>query len=158
MINSDDIERNGFPWAMSNEVPTLLPEHPLILNTDQDGDGLHWIMIMTHDTKGGRIGYIYDSLGPDNARVTSKGKRVDRDIVDALRENGAETIHIYPNESQVDTDTLCGWHALYAAGLIKEYLKKHPRAPATSFDKVIKSQYGSEASKKGIMTLQKAFK
>lgn len=117
MITSLDIERNGFRWFNIDTIPSALPVgEAVIVNTDRSsGNGVHWMTLVRLNEK---TYYLFDPLGPKNERVESDGSAdVDRLLARAVRPG---IVNHYPHAVQQHSDVLCGFHALYVAGLIRD--------------------------------------
>lgn len=152
IINSEDIKRNGLTWAMVDKfAPT---DTPAIYNTDTSkGPGIHWCVAFIKDGKG----YIYDPLGPQNHRVTTGDGDSDPFIRAAFKKKGVKIIHFYPYPSQMRSNSLCGWHSIYIATLLRDYLRQYPDATEDELDEVIETQFGKRATQDDIDLLQYAF-
>jgi len=123
---------------------------PTIVNTDLAGNpGVHWVVAMRLSDGSD---YIYDPLGPHNKRGSSLGVLTDRYLIDNVLR-----AHIYPYQSQMATNKLCGWHAIYVATLIKRALAKRRELDATAIDELIKSKFGTSADSTDIDLLERFF-
>lgn len=111
MINSDDIERNGFKWYSANNIPRNIKDGDVfIVNTDtSDGQGIHW---MTVCKRGNNI-YLFDPLGANNPRDN------DEIIQHTLSLSG--NLHVISKKAQGNTANICGWIALLAGAIWKKY-------------------------------------
>lgn len=163
MINGNDIDRNGIEWHMVDDYHPTSKLIPIIINTDtSDGQGVHWIVgVIIHSSPNSTHkyeGYIYDPLGAKNNRVTSKGEPIDQYLHRAFEEaTGNDHIHFYPYPSQLPTNSLCGWHSIYIATILRDYLKRYPHSSSSDLDKVIETQFGKSADKEDVAVLYRAF-
>ena len=157
MINSADIERNGYVWAMADTLD--LPEvgEPAIVNTDiKGGQGVHWLCIAR--TRGDKC-FIYDPLGASNVRGASTGEKTDTALWRSLIESGIDPngVEIYRHKSQKSGNSLCGWHSLYVASIIKKNLARHPNASPQDLGALVAHKLDKRASEHNIEVLHRAF-
>jgi len=148
MISSEDIERNGLTWAMSDNF--RLKRDPVVVNTDITyGAGVHWIVIAPLSD----CVYIYDPLGPSNKRATGSGLPSDGYIINRLHKQGHQIIKWYPYTSQLKSSSLCGWFSIFVAKILNA-LGSPSAAEATA---AIHSQFGKRADASDERLLRKVF-
>jgi len=160
MIDSGDIESNGFNWCNADWIDfRVRANEPFLVNTDLKGNpGVHWLACVVLRSAAQQQQqpsvYLYDPLGPKNKRIDSNGQptmttfrinltrnlRNQRSILSILR----VSFHLYPFASQIET-TRCGWFAIFVADLLRSYLEKHPNATASDLDALIESKFGTSA-------------
>lgn len=171
MINSDDIERNGYHWTMVDEIAKTIKENPematrpFIINTDSsDGTGVHWIAcVITKDDI-----LVYDPLGMKNERMTSDYEKIDnlilsqlRDALKYLKRDPDTPVKIFRYQNQYAGNTLCGYHSLYICSLISKMMKRRDsfkrRVNADILAGMIKKKMGSRPNKGATLRMYKAF-
>jgi len=140
-ITSQDIERHGVPWCMTDEVAENIRNKPvLIVNTDlSGGPGIHWLCLFVRDNEV----EIFDPLGPEN-------KRSNWDILlEEIRSSGMG-VHIMPIRAQAKKSSHCGWFSLAAARL-------GPDALALVFADVNKAKSASRTALGNVKQLIRMF-
>lgn len=129
----------------------LTRDQPTIVNTDlQNSQGIHWIVALILNNG---QGFIFDPLGPKNIRQASDGTHTDSIIKSRMKQMGARSIHVFPYQTQMSTNSLCGWHSIYVAKLIESIALKTIK----SIDAAIIDEFGREADLGDIEVLRKAF-
>lgn len=153
MIDSGDIESNGFNWCNADWIDfRVRANEPFLVNTDLKGNpGVHWLACVVLRSSV----YLYDPLGPKNKRIDSNGQPTMTTFRITLARNlrnqrstksiSRVSFHLYPFASQIETTTRCGWFAIFVADLLRSYLEKHPNATASDLDALIESKFGTSA-------------
>jgi len=123
---------------------------PIIVNTDtSNGPGVHWIVALR--LPNGEP-YVYDPLGPQNNRIGSQ--MIPADVF--LNRDFGEKPHFYPYRSQLKSNSLCGWHAIYVANLITEGIQNGLESPQ-EIDRLIESKFGRTADGGDVRLLETVF-
>lgn len=125
-ITSNDIERAGLRWAMSDDLTPIQYGEAMVINYDKKGgEGFHWVVLYRAED-----GYVlFDPLGPGNARG----------FLSRIRPwTGTEPLLIYPHRMQDVTSNICGYVSiLIAAMLSRSKPKKKALASAIIHSTII---------------------
>lgn len=144
MISSSDIESNGIAWgSVDNFAGKLKDRVPIVINTDlSSGGGVHWLCLYPVEKKV----IVFDSLGKSNFRPN------DAIMVKQIQSRGYTTT-VWNGSSQFKDDSLCGWHAIYCAKLLKQH---RPKTIDQACD-VVEQTIGKTADEADVQRLAKSF-
>jgi len=116
LITSTDIERAGFPWAMTDTLgPTLKQNSIIIVNSDiSRGDGIHWLVIICHQG----VCLVIDPLGPNNELPY-------RNLMEQSIKTQGWRIRYYSYKFQMPSSYHCGQFSILVARLARLMIKKN---------------------------------